>query len=701
MKTKRLKRTASLLFTLTLAVGTVPVSANVASATGDSPSPQQLTAINRVFDQQENGVIHYHYEDEDGQEVKLNTYASSADNNTRYSKKASQIPSSYDLRETNAVTPIKDQGLTGACWAFAAIKSMESNQIVEGQKKAENIDLSESHLAWYTYRPSSTAYDPLYGEGITIPQSGSDVAYQQGGSSLLATFTLARWSGAANESTAPFNGLTAKGIMNMVTTMTKTGESLRYQADYKLSDSVCYDNAPLSEIKSVLMDKGAISVAFYYDSGFDQKTPDGEIAYCQNAITDKDTAIDEANHCVTIIGWDDNYPKENFSATPASDGAWLVANSYGEDFGNGGYFWLSYEEPSLTEYYGFRAVSGKTYDNNYQYDGFGWNTAITSSDSSTIRVANIFTANAGYHQKLKAVSLYTVTDNQPYTIKIYQNVTAGKPTSGKLAVTISGKQDYQGYHTVSLPDAVSLKAGERFSVVIAYKQTTNKNGYVPLEGPSYTDRSANFSYNSHPGESYIYLSGNSGKKQWYDINLYGGRDFLSNNVCIKAFTTNTSPVGTISFPQKKVILGRGETYKPNPKIAKISDKTLIWKSSDKKIASVNQNGKITGKKEGKATITATLISGIKASFTIQVKKAPVKITIKPSKKKTIRQKKSFQIKIKLPSGSASNTIKYTSSKSYIAKVSSSGKVIGKKPGKATITVSTYNGKKTIITVTVR
>jgi C1A family cysteine protease len=46
----------------------------------------------------------------------------------------------------------------------------------------------------------------------------------------------------------------------------------------------------------------------------------------------------EPNHDVVIVGWDDYYPKENFPEQPEGDGAFLCQNSWGEYFGEGGYF---------------------------------------------------------------------------------------------------------------------------------------------------------------------------------------------------------------------------------------------------------------------------------------------------------------------------------------------------------------------------
>ena len=51
------------------------------------------------------------------------------------------------------------------------------------------------------------------------------------------------------------------------------------------------------------------------------------------------------NHAITLIGWDDNYSRENFNSASnvTSNGAWIARNSWGDDWGEAGYFYISYE----------------------------------------------------------------------------------------------------------------------------------------------------------------------------------------------------------------------------------------------------------------------------------------------------------------------------------------------------------------------
>lgn len=689
-----LRITSGLLLTAGLITGNL-TSIPATATSQEEEELSQFSSLHRVYDSTDNGYIHYHYEDEEGNPIDLNASEST---NLQSVRKASNLPSSYDLRTENIVTSIKDQGVTGTCWAFAAIKSAESNLLKKGIQTVDTLDLSESHLAWYTYHPSTISSDPLYREGFSYSTSsffGDTSPYNEGGNALFATFVLARWSGLALEESAPFTGDTTWKLQNMIHSMNSQSESIRYQSDYIVTDAICYDNASRDQIKEVLMTNGAMDVSYYYDPRFYNDT---YRSYYQEYVR-KSQAADESNHSVTIVGWDDEFSKENFDGRyqPSSDGAWLIANSYGDTYGDNGYFWMSYEEPSLVEFYSWIADSADTYDNNYQYDGYGWGNPIINTQSDTTEAANIYTANDDYNQNLTAVGIYTISDDQPYTIRIYRNVTAGKPTSGTLAATLSGTEAFQGYHTIRLNEPILLQAGERFSVVISYQKTNNENGYIPMEGISEQSFSYSLIYTSNAGESFLY---DNSTNVWVDTNTSQNR-VIKNNVCIKAFTVNTGAATHLSLSRSSVTLGNGETYNLSSILQNDSGQEVSYKSSNTSVATVSPNGKITAKATGSAKITVALTNGIVTDITVNVKKAPKNISITPAKKKKLSKNGSFKIKVSLPSGSASNKITYTSSKPGVVSVSSSGKVTGLKKGKSVITVKTYNNKKAKLTVTVR
>ena len=166
------------------------------------------------------------------------------------------------------------------------------------------------------------------------------------------------------------------------------------------------------------------------------------------------------------------------------------------------------------------------------------------------------------------------------------------------------------------------------------------------------------------------------------------------------FTKKAVPV-KVSLNKKKVTLGKGESFTLKATVTPdgVSQK-VTWKSNKESVVKVTKAGKITAKKAGKATITATAVNGEKVSCVVTVKKAPgnIRITTKP---KTLKKGQTLQLKVKLPKNTASYVRSFTSSKKTVATVTSKGKVKAVKRGTATITVRTFNKKKATIKIQVK
>ena len=133
------------------------------------------------------------------------------------------------------------------------------------------------------------------------------------------------------------------------------------------------------------------------------------------------------------------------------------------------------------------------------------------------------------------------------------------------------------------------------------------------------------------------------------------------------------------------------------------DRVAFWKSSNTKIVTVSNTGKITArKKTGSAVLTVTLKSGKKATVKVKVQKTDVK-TKKISglsKNITLKAKKKVTLKPVLSPITSVQKITYKTSNKAIATVSNKGVITAKKPGKVKITVQAGT-KKFVVTVTVK
>ncbi|MBR1628842.1 MAG: Ig domain-containing protein [Lachnospiraceae bacterium] len=130
--------------------------------------------------------------------------------------------------------------------------------------------------------------------------------------------------------------------------------------------------------------------------------------------------------------------------------------------------------------------------------------------------------------------------------------------------------------------------------------------------------------------------------------------------------------------------------------ANATNKKVTWKSSDKSVATISATGVVKGIKIGKATITVTSMDGNKSAVCkVTVKPIPIK-SVKLSKTKlnlAIGKKATLKATIN-PSNATNKAVTWKTSNKKIATVTSKGVVKGVKKGKATITVTTKDGKKT-------
>lgn len=172
-------------------------------------------------------------------------------------------------------------------------------------------------------------------------------------------------------------------------------------------------------------------------------------------------------------------------------------------------------------------------------------------------------------------------------------------------------------------------------------------------------------------------------------------------------TGNRCTINVVAAPSKvklnqtKLSMGKGQQYTLIPDIAADlgCDLSLTWKSSKPKVAAVDAFGVVTAKTTGSAIISIKTYNGKTAKCKVTVKKAPKKVTLKPSSG-SINVGATAKFTVKLPGGSA-GSYTFTSSNPAVATVSNNGTVTGVSAGTTTITVTTYNGRTAKATLTVK
>lgn len=397
------------------------------------------------------------------------------------------LPARYNLAENGFVTDVKNQQDSGNCWAFAALASLETC-VLKASNKTFNFSVENMKNLIEMY----SAY-------------GWKMETNEGGYNGMPMGYLASWLGPVNATLDPFDD---KGTLSPL-----LDSEMHIQNIYVLPARTSYtDN---DAIKEAILKYGGLYASYYHSAGyFNSKT---------NAYYDPYTG--NGNHAITVVGWDDNYSKNNFYTAPAGDGAFIVKNSWGSSWGDNGYFYISYYDRVLfavnKDNQAFTYILNDTvrYTKNYQYDVAGM-TDYLITGKKTVWYKNIY--NATGNEAIAAVSTFFNT-TVDYEISIYVN--------DVLQLTQNGRHEGSGYYTIPLKEYVPVAVGDIFKIVV--KLANPQNGYaaVPISEQLSTTRC----YYA-PGVSYF---SNDGKK-WTDLYDYSAsaysHTYNSQVACLKAFT---------------------------------------------------------------------------------------------------------------------------------------------------------------------
>ena len=367
------------------------------------------------------------------------------------------LPERYDMRELSRVTPVRDQGRYGTCWAFASLAALETTLTPK-----ENLVFSPDHMSLCN--------------GFSLDQNA-------GGEYTMAIAYMASWKGPVYESDDPYGD-------------GETDDTLK--ARKHLEEAQIIGSKNYTGIKEAVYKYGAVETSIYTQ----MTTADSwSMYYNRDRATyyyDKEAAC---NHDIIIVGWDDHFPKEYFTVQPEKDGAFICKNSWGTKFGEDGYFYVSYEDSNIgtTNVVYSKLGNADNFNHIYQSDLLGW-TGQLGYNRESAYFANVY--KAGKNEELAAVSFYATDVNTSYKVYVVPKFEDADSLNQRTLVA-EGSFDNAGYYTVRLDKAVILEDNQKYAVVV-YIETPGSIHPVAIEYDA-DERTKNFDITD--GEGYISLYG--------------------------------------------------------------------------------------------------------------------------------------------------------------------------------------------------
>ena len=475
---------------------------------------------------------------------------------------------SFDLRDYGLVTPVKNQGDMGSCWAFGVTGSLESAYLKASNKTAL-LDISESNI-----QDSGLMYS-IYGMA-----DATEGALRTVGSAYMLS-----WLGVTTSEDNTYDEL------GKISPIYDNGTK------YHIQDVVLMmprenvnDN---QKFKEALVKYGAVGVSVHGaskdDPSYNEKT---NAAYFYNETFGIGT-----DHSVTLVGWNDSYSKDNFKITPPGDGAWIIKNSWGSEWADKGYYYVSYYDTAFGTRrlpVAFLIEDYPSYEKNYQYD------IISDIDYDLYKVnvtyANKYTSIG--KDLITAVGTYFNQSGVNYNIEVFVNDISIYNQSG-----VSG---YMGFETIPLEKYIGVDENDTFIVEIGAggavpvskgtrQHYTNNSSFVGINDKYsdlyYDGEVACIKVYTIPDKSHMDIESQQNiiQVKYYDEN---GNPLKNINVSVASngleYTATTDENGVALF-ELYLPEGRHTAYVLNPISGKIENITLFIPSEYKKPTNTYNN----------------------------------------------------------------------------------------------------------------
>ena len=512
-------------------------------------------------------------------------------NLTKNSIVVDKLPSRFDIRDWGWASPLKYQGDSMSCWAFATAGTLECS-LLKATGTVYNISEDNVYNLQLQYYSEGDARIKVVG-----------FAYSGLGHSLS-------WHGAVMAQDDPFD---ERGMFSSVV---QTENRIHVQ-DAMIIFAGRNDTEEL--LKRAIINYGAVSIQY-------SVMP---IDYNKVDYTDEDL---QPTHFVTLIGWDDNYPAENFNGSigamdsiPKKDGAWLTKDSESANLsenealfmGQGGYVWISYDNPTflakdLNAIIPQAAAVAYIFENdidyhvNYQTDLTG----LAGFDGNYTSYSNEFTSK--YSELIGAVGTYFNESGISYSFDVYVN--------GAKVHTQNGVSEFAGFRTIVMNKYIPVKAGDKFKVVF-------KSNALPYQAYSRQHYISGMSMVSGDGKS------------WSDITVQ------NKTVCLKVYTVkddtkiiNNKDISVDytggSYFSVKVVTADGRAVGTGEKVKfTINGKTSTATTDSTGVAKIKITltpGKYTIKTtyNGKTYTNKVTVKQVLTTSKVTVKKTAKKFTLK-------------------------------------------------------------------------